>query len=82
MAPYAFLGALSHIQLEDGSTHAAIEEALKFYDILDEADIKLIVSSATIADRIDQLKEDLENLPLSEEDRKLVHQIILFLKSQ
>lgn len=77
MAPYAFLGALSHLQMEEAPSQEAIEEALRLYDMLTEADIKQIASSPTVEARLREF--DLEGL--READCHRLREVLLYLKS-
>lgn len=78
MAPYAFLGALSHLQMEEAPSSEAIDEAIRLYDLLTEADVNLIASSPTIEARIAEF--DLEGL--READCHRLREVILYLKDQ
>ena len=78
MAPYAFLGALSHLQMEETPSEEAIEEALRLYDMLTAADVQQIVSSATVEARLAEF--DLEGL--READCHRLREVLLYLKAQ
>ena len=78
MAPYAFLGALSHLQMEEAPSQDAIDEALRLYDLLTEADVHQIASSPTVEARIAEF--DLEGL--KEADCHRLREVMLYLKAQ